>query len=212
VDRSGNAYLAGYTLSMDFPVVGGWPYLRILGVDDAFVTKVSPAGSLVYSGYLGGSGSERPGMCGIAVDSGGNAYATGRTFAGLNSTDPNFPVTGGWPYRTFRGGAYDGWVAKIHSTGTRLVYSGYLGGSGDDKGNDIAVRSTGIAYVTGTTTSGPDALIPFPKDLDRQYLRKPTFVPKSTGRARASSIRDISAARGIDWQRHCPRPATPKSG
>jgi len=98
---------------------------------------------LVYSTYLGGGSGDYGNS--IAVDDSGNAYVTGYT----NST--NFPTTPGAYDSTYNGG-YDAFVAKFSPTGA-LIYSTYLGGGGDDRGNGIAVDSSGCAYVTGSTDS-----------------------------------------------------------
>jgi hypothetical protein len=94
---------------------------------------------LIYSTYLGGSGTDLG--YGIAVDSAGNAYVTGVT----QSTD--FPTQS--PLQSVNGGGRDVFVSKINAAGSALVYSTYLGGSGDDYGFGIAVDSAGNAYVTG---------------------------------------------------------------
>ena len=110
---------------------------------DAFVTKLNATGSgLVYSTYLGGSGSEF--VCGIAVDGAGSAYVTG----GTTSTD--FPTTAG-AAQTTNAGVFDAFVTKLDATGSGLVYSTYLGGSGSDpiSAVGIAVDGAGSAYVTG---------------------------------------------------------------
>ncbi|MFC2160131.1 SBBP repeat-containing protein [Acidobacteriota bacterium] len=141
VDSTGSAYITGYTLSTDFPTQS--PYQTDKGEIDVFVTKLSPTGSsLVYSTYLGGSADE--GGFGIAVNSSGNAYVTGRT----ESTD--FPTQS--PYQTDQD-EVDVFVTKLSPTGASLVYSTYLGGSGYDEGSGIAVDSTGNAYATGHTES-----------------------------------------------------------
>jgi hypothetical protein len=145
VDGAGNAYVIGYTQSTEasFPVLGG-PDLTFNGGWDAYVAKVNPAGTaLVYAGYIGGSGVDVGN--GIAVDSTGNAYVTGWTLSA------DFPVTVG-PGLTY-GGFFDAFVAKVNPAGTALVYSGYIGGSGEDQGTGIAVDSAGNAYVTGFTNS-----------------------------------------------------------
>jgi hypothetical protein len=99
---------------------------------------------LIYSTYLGGSGDD--GAYSIAVDSSGNAYVTGRT------ASTNFPTMN--PLQpTYGGGTYDTFVAELNPTGSALVYSTYLGGSGDDGAYSIAVDSSGNAYVTGRTAS-----------------------------------------------------------
>jgi pimeloyl-ACP methyl ester carboxylesterase len=148
VDSAGNAYVTGVTNSTEatFPVTSG-PDLTFNGNDDAFVAKVNPAGTgLVYAGYIGGSAIDA--SSGIAVDSAGNAYVTGRTY----STEATFPVVGG-PDLTFNGGYEDAFVAKVNAAGTGLVYAGYIGGSNYDEGNDIAVDSAGNTYVMGITYS-----------------------------------------------------------
>lgn len=143
VDSSGNSYVTGSTTSFNFPTAN--PRQSALsGSQDAFVTKLNATGSaLVYSTYLGGSGSD--GGSGIAVDSSGNAYVTGST----DST--NFPTAN--PLQPALGGPRDAFVTKLNPSGSALVYSTYLGGSGIDSGADIAVDSSGNAYVTGSTGS-----------------------------------------------------------
>src|SRR6202162_6482219 len=150
VDSSGNAYITGVTgsneFSSAFPVKVG-PDLTYNGFGDAFVAKVNADGTaLVYCGYIGGGGDDRG--IGIAVDSSGNAYVAGDT----NSTQTTFPVTVG-PYLTYNGGVYDAFVAKVNAAGSALLYCGYIGGSGEDRGRDIAVDSSDNAYVAGTTQS-----------------------------------------------------------
>jgi hypothetical protein len=142
VDAAGNAYVAGYTLSAGFPLKN--PYDRSLGNgdEDVFVTKLNPSGSaLVYSTYLGGRNSHDS-ASGIAVDTAGNAYVTGRTGGS------DFPVTSGaYQSGVAGGGAF---VAKLNASGTGLAYSTYL--SGVD-GTRIAVDTAGGAYLTGSATS-----------------------------------------------------------
>ena len=147
VDSSGSAYVTGATDSTDFPTMNPLQPSNAGGGDDAFVAKLNPAGSaLVYSTYLGGSGDDVG--IGIAVDSSGNAYVTGWTY----STD--FPTMNPLQPANGDGGCCgDGFVAKLNSAGSALVYSTYLGGSGTDSGRGIAVDSLGAAYVTGQTSS-----------------------------------------------------------
>jgi len=144
VDSSGAAYVTGITSSDNFPIknpIQG----RIGGTStDAFVTKVSPAGTaLVYSTYLGGRNMDFG--YGIAVDSTGAAYVTGAT----SSTD--FPLVN--PIQGAFGGIRDAFITTIDSTGTAIVYSTYLGGSGIEYGNAIAVDNSGSTYVIGQTDS-----------------------------------------------------------
>ena len=145
VDESGSAYITGTTASTDFPTVNP-PQGKLKGLQDAFVTKLSAAGSsLVYSTYLGGSGSVENGRD-IVVDDSGEAYVTG-------FTDSNDFPTVNPPFQNVNGGGRDAFVTKLNPNGTALVYSTYLGGSGDDGGEGIAVDTSGSAYITGDTSS-----------------------------------------------------------
>ena len=149
VDGSGNAYVTGDTYSSDFPMQNPYQGTKA-GSDsvDVFITKLSSSATgsiyLVYSTYLGGSGSDHG--YGIAVDGSGNAYVTGQTFSS------DFPTQN--PYQgTFAGGGWDAFITKLSSSGNTLTYSTYLGGSSRDEGNGIAVDGSGNAYVTGETSS-----------------------------------------------------------
>ena len=151
VDSLGNAYVTGVTYSTDFPTKNPFQGANA-GGNQGFVTKLNAAGSaLVYSTYLGGSHPltvfEEQGFA-IAVDFAGSAYVAGHT------DSLNFPT-----FRPFQsasgGGAGDAFVAKFDPSGTKLVYSTYLGGSGRERGSGIAVdaASPPNAYVTGLTDS-----------------------------------------------------------
>ena len=174
VDSSGNAYVTGPAASADFPTTMGAFQTTNNAVSsdltNGFVTKLNAAGSaLVYSTFLGGSGSELP--KGIAVDSlSGDVYVMGRTTsianasctaAGTPNTCCTGPATGtcvAFPttpsaFQTVNAGGDDTFVTKLNADGSMLVYSTLIGGSGDDKGNAIAVDSSGDAYFTGKTNS-----------------------------------------------------------
>lgn len=147
VDSQGNAYISGTTSDRDFPVLNAiQPTLK--GAENAFVTKIDPAGSaLVYSTYLGGSSSEQ--AYGIAVDAAGEAIVTGFT----NSSD--FPLV-----KPLFSKFTSGYVSKLSADGSRFVYSTYLGGSALSNGKSTATRieavatdASGNAYLTGYTTS-----------------------------------------------------------
>ena len=103
---------------------------------------------LFFSTYLGGSVADEG--HGIAVDAAGNAYVTGFT-GSTDLTSTNFPTAS--PLQAASGGLTDVFVAKLNATGSALLYSTYLGGSGDDVGKGIAVDAAGNAYVTGRTGS-----------------------------------------------------------
>ena len=152
VDFAGNAYLTGVTHSADFqtqnPIFGA-----LNGGVDAFIVKINPSGTaLVYSTYLGGSngedefGPER--AAGIAVDSSGNAYVTGCT----NSAD--FPTVN--PIQPVHGETTncDAFVTKLSPSGDALIYSTFLGGSGADSANAIAVDDQGSVYIAGDAGLG----------------------------------------------------------
>jgi hypothetical protein len=143
IDTAGEAYVAGYTASVDFPTAN--PLQQATGgSNDVFVTKLNAVGSaLVYSTYLGGSLDDRG--FGIAVDLVGNAYVTGVT----NST--NYPTANALQPNI--GGGQDAFLAKFNPSGSALIYSTYLGGSGSDTGTGIATDSLGNTFAVGYTTS-----------------------------------------------------------
>jgi uncharacterized protein (TIGR03437 family) len=162
VDMQGNAYVAGATASADFPTLnalqaalkggkGGSGQSRF-ALGDVFVTKLSPAGAIVYSTYYGGGNDEAP--VAIAVDSSGSPYVAGFT------TSQDFPVTSTALQAKYGGAGSnsqittgDAFVFKLKPDGSQAVYSTYLGGSADDVACGIAVDSSGNAYVAGSTFS-----------------------------------------------------------
>jgi hypothetical protein len=154
VDAAGNAFVAGWTYSTNFPTVNplqATNRAQPFGTN-GFVTRLNAAGSqLLYSTYLGGTINDL--IQGLAIDGNGNAYVTGKS----ESTD--FPTTPGTlqPQRgtVICGSQFctDAFVAKLSATGAALVYSTYLFGEGTDEGQDVAVDGGGNAYVVGTTAS-----------------------------------------------------------
>lgn len=174
VDAADNIYITGSTTDSAFPTTTGAFQPTLKGNRNAFVVKLNPEGSgLLYSTFLGATdaaATEPFPACGnachtqafdIAVDEAGNAYLTGET------DTKNFPVTpnafkpgksAADCTRTTNGnflGCKEAFVCKLNPQGTALVYSTFLGGSGDDAGNGIAVDKSGNAYVVGTTQA-PD--------------------------------------------------------
>ncbi len=165
VDGNDNAYITGST-SADIPttVVPGPPPFPISsgafqtgfggGSTNAFVAKIGATGSsILYSSYLGGN-TEDVGY-GIAVDASATAYVTGLTYS------TNFPAVGA--LQTTNGGAGDAFVAKVNTAASgaaSLAFSTYLGGSGLDQGNAIALDSTGNIYVAGLTNSATFGFAP----------------------------------------------------
>jgi hypothetical protein len=147
-DAADATYVAGYTGSTNFPTVNPLQPSHGGGSRDCFVAKITPQGSaLVYSTYLGGSGTDE--CRSIAADSAGSAYVTGDT------TSTDFPsVNAAQP--THGGGLTDAFVTKINAEGSAIVYSTFLGGNSEEESNGlklIAVDAAGNAYVTGATRS-----------------------------------------------------------
>ena len=152
VDTNGAAYVVGETASTNFPASAPLYPANSGGLSDVFVAKLGSAGTnLDFSTYLGGNGIDIG--FGIALDSGGNIYLTGVT------TSTNFPVTTNAVSTNLNSAAYfghytnDAFVVKLDSTGARLLFSTYLGGSGADVGSAISVDGSGNVYVTGETQS-----------------------------------------------------------
>ena len=148
VDSSGAAYVAGVTASANFPTASPIQSFNAgLGGSgtDGFVTKVAAAGNAwVFSTWIGGGGADSAN--GIAVDSSGNAYIVGQT-----ASASGFPVVN--PIQGNGAGGTDAFLAKMTSAGTAYAYSTFLGGSGEDYGNDVAVDSNGDAYIAGYSSS-----------------------------------------------------------
>ena len=143
VAPDGCIWVCGYTESANFPLVN--PIDSTLGgSQDAFISKLSPDGqTLLFSTYLGGSSDDL--AMGIAVDDHGDVYICGRT----DSSD--FPTLNA--FQPTRGGFWtDMFICKLNSSGA-MIYSSYLGGSMFDYGYDVAVDSSGCAYVAGKSYS-----------------------------------------------------------
>jgi hypothetical protein len=143
VDPLHNIYVTGLTYSVDLPLAGALQPNSLAG--DAFVSKISSTGSLMFSTYLGGTGLDQGN--GIAVDSVGDTYVTG----GTNSL--NLSTSG--VFQSAMAGEGDAFVAKYSTSqpAPALVYFTYLGGTKADSGAGIAVDSSGNAYVAGRTVS-----------------------------------------------------------
>jgi len=145
VDSSGNAYIAGYTTSLNLPTTNPLQSNSASG-DEAFVAKVNSTGSaFIYSTYLGGDGPDR--AWGIAVDAQENAYVVGET------SSTNFPTVNPLPSAGAPFNSQDAFITKLNSAGSSLVYSTYLGGRFNDQGFAVAVNAQGSAFVTGVTSS-----------------------------------------------------------
>ncbi|HWQ92622.1 MAG TPA: SBBP repeat-containing protein, partial [Clostridia bacterium] len=198
-DQAGNIYITGETLSPWMATAGAFrPYFSggtAASGGDAFVAKFDPSGTrLFYLTYLGGTGND--GASALAVDASGAVYVTGVT------DSPDFPMA--FPIKWFISGdinpylplyPYDAFVSKIDPSGSRLIYSTYLGGRGSDQAMDIAVDSQGSAYVTGFTQSGD-----FPTSrFSRKFAGKSdAFIAKLTPNGRNFAYSIFLGGRGSD--------------
>ncbi len=144
VNPLGDAYVAGRTNSPSFPVTPGAYDTTINGDWDVFALKLNPTGGLVYATFLGGDqldwGTD------LAIDNTGGALLTGGTF----STD--FPTSPG-AHDPSLNGARDIFLTRLSSDGSELTYSTYIGGTGQDQGEGLALNIAGEIYITGWTTS-----------------------------------------------------------
>jgi uncharacterized protein (TIGR03437 family) len=141
IDKSGSAYVTGFTTSKDFPTTPGSFAPRQSNSFTSFVTKLDPDGSqAVYSTYMTGNINQ------IAVDGAGAAYLGG--YAAGNT----FPSTPG-AIHPCNSASLDVVVAELNPQGTDLSYGTYLGGTGADEGFAIAVNGAGTMFIAGTTDS-----------------------------------------------------------
>ena len=150
VDTAGHAYVTGLTWSggRNFPTRNAfqgdtsWSW-------DGFVTKLNlDATDIEYSTFLAGKGDDRPQA--ITVDADGNAYVAGFTHAAQGNA--HFPLVN--PIQDVHAGGYwDGFITKLRADGGDAYYSTYLGGTGDDRVNDVLVDSNGTVYLAGMTRS-----------------------------------------------------------
>jgi uncharacterized protein (TIGR03437 family) len=164
-DSAGNAYVAGYTLSTDFPTTAGAFQRSNKGSNvvenifwnfgDGFVSKINPTGSaLVYSTYLGGGGDDF--VSSLLVDSTGAAYVTGSTCS------IDFPTTTGVAQTRFKGPFNapeadlligDAFVSKLNPQGAGLAFSTLFGGNNDDAAMALTLDAQGNIFVAGFTNS-----------------------------------------------------------
>jgi hypothetical protein len=178
VDGQGNIYLTAPIQSTDFPTTPDALNRTPTGI---YLAKLSPAGALLYSTYLGAAGGISYAH-GIALDRGGNIYIAG------NTTNAHFPTTPGAFQTTFKGPSDghhgDAFVIKLNPAGNRILYSTFLGGTGRDIAGQIAVDANGNAYVVGSTSSADFPVTPgafqaaFKGGEDKPTGRGDMFVAK----------------------------------
>jgi hypothetical protein len=141
LDSSGNVFVTGGTSSSDFPVANAIDD-TYNGDYEAFVTKLTSSGGLVYSTFIGGDSRDQGES--IDVDSEGSVYVSGVT------QSPDFPLSN--PIDSVLN-ASEGFVLKIDPLGTSILFSTFIGGSGADSINGIVTDSMGNMYLTGQTNS-----------------------------------------------------------
>ncbi len=144
LDGAGNAYVAGWTQSFDFPVVNALIGSAPAGTN-AVVAKFKADGSAVeYATYLGGSRNDE--AFAVAVDAAGNAIITGNTMS------PDFPLVA--PLQGYNGvSPSDAFITRLSQDGKRVGFSTYLGGTNTEQSNAIALDAQGNVFVAGTTLS-----------------------------------------------------------
>ncbi len=163
VDNTGDAYIAGVTVSTDFPTVNPVQSANA-GGKDAFICKLSSTGeTLLYSSYLGGSSDDF--ASGVAIDSSGNVYLAGNTA----SSDFNISAT---PYDNTLDGTEDAFLTKLDINASSILYSTYLGGTAGDAAVDIAVDTFNNPYLVGYTSSND---FPTANAYDNSYNGGPTY-------------------------------------
>ena len=144
VDGSDNVYVAGVASATDFQTTSGAFQTTANATSNAFVAKLNSSGSaLLWSTFLGGSDFSE--VDGIAVDSSDNVYVAGDT------TATDFPLRN--PIQSRNAGGSDAFIAELDHSGSSLVFSTYLGGSGDEFPSAIALDPAGDLFVDGTTDS-----------------------------------------------------------
>ncbi|MFG0316030.1 MAG: hypothetical protein ACF8XB_02060 [Planctomycetota bacterium JB042] len=150
-DDAGLVTVTGETTSAAFPTTPGAFDTTInsqFGITDTYVARFDPslsgAAQLVWSTFLGGTGTDRPNS--IALGAAGEVVVAGRT------DSLNFPTTPG-AYQGAKGGDRDAFVARLDATGSALTYATYLGGTGREHAIPVAVDAAGAITVAGLTAS-----------------------------------------------------------
>ena len=146
-DAQGNTYVVGLTYSPDFPVTTGAAQTTFGGTSDAFIAKLGPDGKRIWATYLGGILDDW--ATGVALDNAGNVLVTGYT------RSANFPLVN--PIQSALNNGltddYDAFIAKLSPDGTKVLYSTFMGGAGDDGAAGIVADPAGNAYIAVSTNS-----------------------------------------------------------
>ena len=196
VDASGDAFVAGYTQSANFPFTAGAYSTSLRGQQNAFVAKLNPSGGAVlFVTYLGGSASDVAN--GVALDSGGNSYVVG------SASSNDFPTTQNAFTTTKTTPPYyvqSAFVSKINATGTSLVYSTYIAGNRTDQASSVAVDNNGLAYVVGTATSNdfPTTVGAFRRSALNQYGDPDVFLVQLSADGSALQYSTLLGSTGGD--------------
>jgi hypothetical protein len=167
-DTAGNAYITGNTDSADFPLMN--PLQATFEPSyDIFISELNATGSnLIYSTYLGGIGPGNEAGNAIAVNSAGEIAVVGN----VDSSD--FPVVNA--FQPIYGGSIDAFVVKLAPSGASADYVSYLGGSGSEYGQGVAIDDDGFVYAAGLTASSDFPLAnPFQDHLNTIF---DTFISK----------------------------------
>jgi Bacterial Ig-like domain (group 3) len=175
VDLQGNTYLTGWAASQDFPVTGNALQTTRMNIGfylyDVIVMKFDPSGTLLYSTFLGGSQNDQGGP--IVANPDGSVYVGGYT----QSAD--FPTTSN-AFQKVWGGGLDGFLARISSDGSQLLYSTYLGGPGDEAITSMILNADGSLWMSGVASqaglpASANAFQPQPNGIDNSFVAKAQF-------------------------------------
>jgi hypothetical protein len=175
VDLQGNTYLTGWAASQDFPVTGNAFQTTRMTIGsylyDVIVMKFDPSGTLLYSTFLGGAQNDQGGP--IVANPDGSVYVGGYT------QSPDFPTTSN-AFQKAWGGGLDGFLARISSDGSQLLYSTYLGGSGDEAITSMILNADGSLWMSGVASqaglpASANAFQPQPNGIDNSFVAKAQF-------------------------------------
>ena len=169
VDGTGSAYVAGWTQSPGFPATSG----GFTGSQDAFVTKLNPAGTAYVYSRIIQDGYGVASAQGVAIDSAGTAWIAGTTSGtGLTLVAPSQPGYGGGPS--------DAFVVRLDPAGASTLFATYEGGTGTDKGNAIAIQADGSVFLAGNTNSPSFPVARTGPDYDAYVLKLGSVPPAPT--------------------------------